>query len=96
MFMEEDIDVGAVLPVLEAESRRAARIEGCAEAEDADDDGRLPAGPRSFEELANSTEFTLPRLVSFVTAVSGGSPLQYLNNQTLVVTTSYSGIGTIG
>ena len=71
MFMEEDIDGGPVLPLHEADSPRAAGTEGCAEAEDADDDGPLPVGPRSFEELVNNTEFTLPRLVSFVAAISG-------------------------
>ena len=92
MFMEEDIDGGAVLPLLlevDAESPAPRVVLPCA------DDGPLPAGPRSFEELVNNTEFTLPRLVSFVTAISGKSPLEYLNNVTLVVTTSYSGIGTI-
>jgi hypothetical protein len=94
--MEADIDHGMVLPLLEPSSPTAAGTNDCAEASDADDDDQsLPAGPRSFEELVNSTEFALPRLLSHVASISGKNPLEYLNNLTVVVTTSYSGIGTI-
>lgn len=88
MILEADIDVGGVAaePSGRATRRRSARGGQCGS-----DVG--PLGPSTFEEAVDFPAWVLPTLLEHVKQHATLDPLAALHGKTIVLTTSFSGIG---